>query len=134
MARFYLPEAVGDERRERLLGGVSPADAERMPGWVCVHLVALGGIEIRSWLEQPGAEGDCLFVGGSRVVDVEVEVHLLGVPCGQSGGTWFGASCTPNRHCPVASMTLCHSSSSKTWPPRMPAQNALSARRSAASH
>lgn len=78
MARFYLPEAVGDERRERLLGGVSPADAERMPGWVCVHLVALGGIEIRSWLEQPGAEGDCLFVGGSRVVDVEVEVHLLG--------------------------------------------------------
>ncbi len=42
------------------------------------YLVALGGIEIRSWLEQPGAEGDCLFVGGSRVVDVEVEVHLLG--------------------------------------------------------
>jgi hypothetical protein len=71
---------VGDERRERLSGRVSPADAKRMPGRVCVHLVALGGIEIRSWLEQSGTEGDCLFVCGSRIVHVEVEMYLLGGP------------------------------------------------------
>jgi hypothetical protein len=51
-----------------------------MPGWVRVNLVTLGGIEIRSRLEQPGAEGDRLFVRGPRVVDVEVEMHLLGSP------------------------------------------------------
>jgi hypothetical protein len=48
-----------------------------MPGRVRVHLVALSSIEIRSWLEQPGTEGDCLFVRGSRVVDVEVQMRLL---------------------------------------------------------
>ena len=51
-----------------------------MPGRVRVHLVALGGIEIRSWLEQPGTEGHCLFVRGSWVIDVQVEMHLLGSP------------------------------------------------------
>jgi len=51
-----------------------------MPGRFCVHLVTLGGIEIRSWLEQPGPEGDCLFVRGSLVLDVEVQMHLLGSP------------------------------------------------------
>jgi hypothetical protein len=70
----------GNELRERLSGRVPPANAKRMPGRVRVHLVALGGIEIRSWLEQPGTEGDGLFVRGSRVVDVEVEMHLLGSP------------------------------------------------------
>jgi hypothetical protein len=75
-----FPQAVGNERCERLPGRVSPADAKRMPGRVRVDLVALGGIEIRSWLEQSGAEGDRLFVRGPRVVDVEVEMHLLGSP------------------------------------------------------
>nr|WP_239119152.1 hypothetical protein [Planotetraspora thailandica] len=51
-----------------------------MAGRICVHLVSLGRIEIRSWLEQPGTEGDCFFVRGSRIVDMEVEMHLLGSP------------------------------------------------------
>lgn len=51
-----------------------------MSGRVGVHLVTLGGIELRSRLEQPGTEGHRLFVGGSGVLDVEVEVHLLGAP------------------------------------------------------
>ena len=59
---------------------MSPADAKRMPSRVRVHLVTLDGIEIKSWLEQAGAEGDHLFVRGSRVVGVEVEMHLLGSP------------------------------------------------------
>src|SRR5215469_8026090 len=85
LARLSPPQAVGDERSERFSGRVSPADAKRMPGRVRVHLVTLGGIEIRSWLEQPGAEGDCLFVRGSRVLDVEVEMHLLGSPMRPAG-------------------------------------------------
>ena len=70
----------GNELRERLSGRVPPTDAKRMPGRVRVHLVALSGIEVRRWLEQPGTEGDCLFVRGSRIVGVEVEMHLLGSP------------------------------------------------------
>jgi hypothetical protein len=81
----FCPQAVGDERREGLSGRMSPADAKRMPGRVRVHLVTLGGIEIRSWLEQPGAEGDGLFVRGSLVVDMEVEMHLLGSPMRPAG-------------------------------------------------
>src|SRR5262249_22474655 len=77
VAPLSPPQAVGDKRRERLSGRLSPADAKRMPGRVRVHLVTLGGTEIRSWLEQPGAEGHRLFVRGSRVIDVEVEMHLL---------------------------------------------------------
>ncbi len=50
-----------------------------MPGRVCVHLVALGGIEISSWLERSGTEGDCLVVRGSRILDVQVEMYLRSV-------------------------------------------------------
>ena len=78
-------QAVSNERRERLSGWLPPTDAKRMPGRVRVDLVAVGGIEIRSWSEQSGAERDCLFVRGSRVVDVEVEMHLLGSPIGPVG-------------------------------------------------
>jgi hypothetical protein len=80
------PDLVaGNELRERLPGRVPPADAKRMPGRVRVHLMAPGGIEIRSWLEQPGTEGDCLLMRGSRVVDVEIEMHLLGSPIRPAG-------------------------------------------------
>jgi hypothetical protein len=79
-ALVVSPPAVGNKPRKRLSGRVPPTDAKRMPGRVRVDLVALGGIEIRSWPEQPGAEGDCLFVRGSRIVGVEVEMHLLGSP------------------------------------------------------
>src|SRR5580692_6638458 len=85
LARLSSPQAVGNERRERLSGRVPPTDAKRMPGGVRVHLVAFGGIEIRSRSEQSGTECDCLFVRSSRVVDVEVEMHLLGSPIGPVG-------------------------------------------------
>lgn len=70
-------EPVGDERGEGLLGRVPPADAERVSGRVGVHLMAFVAVQVRSRLEQAGAEGDCLFVRGSGVIDVEVEMHLL---------------------------------------------------------
>lgn len=54
-----------------------PTDAERMSGGVGVHLVAFGSIEIRSRLQQSGAEADCLFMRSSRILDMEVEMHLL---------------------------------------------------------
>jgi hypothetical protein len=74
------PPAVGNKLRNRLSGRVPPTDAKRVPGRVRVDLVTFGSIEIRSRSEQPGAEGDCLFVRGSRIVGVEVEMHLLGSP------------------------------------------------------
>jgi hypothetical protein len=48
-----------------------------VPGRVGVHLVALVAIQIRSCLEQSGAEGDRLFVRSLWVFDVQVEMHLL---------------------------------------------------------
>jgi hypothetical protein len=69
-----VSQAVGDELRELFPGRVAPADAERMPGRVCVHLVTLGGIEVRSCLQQPGAQGHRLVVRGSWVLDVEIEM------------------------------------------------------------
>lgn len=77
-ARIYLPQVVGNERRERLPRRVPPTDTKRMPSRVRIHLVAFGSIEIRSCLEQPSAEGDCLFVCSSRLLDVQIEMHLLG--------------------------------------------------------
>ena len=84
-ARISLPQAVGSERRERLPRRVPPTDAKRMPGRVGIHLVALGSIKIRSRLEQSGAEGDCLFMRSPRIVNVQVEMHLLGDPMRPAG-------------------------------------------------
>jgi hypothetical protein len=39
--------------------------------------MALLGVETGGWLQQPGAEGDRLYVCSARILDVEVEVHLL---------------------------------------------------------
>ena len=92
LARLARSELAGDEGRELLVGRLSPADAERMPGRIRVHLVTFVDPRVRSGLQQPGAERDGLVVRSARVLDVEVELHLLGiVPCGQSGGTWSGA-------------------------------------------
>jgi len=52
-----------------------------MCGGVGVHLVAFGGIEAGSWLEQSGTQADGLVMRCARVLDVQVEVHLL---CGTS--------------------------------------------------
>ena len=82
---------------------------------VGVDLMTLIDIQISGWLEQPGAEPDGLVVRRAWVVDVVVEMHLFGgIPCGHSGGRWFGASCTPTRYPPAASLTISHALSSKT--------------------
>jgi len=70
-------EVVGNEVGERLPGGETPADAERVPSRVGVHLVTLIAVQILSWLEQSGAKGRRLFVGSAWVIDVKVEMHLL---------------------------------------------------------
>ena len=125
---------IGDERRNRFSGRVSPADAKWMPGRVGVHLVTLGGIEIRSRLEQPGTEGHGLSVRGSRILDVQVEMHLLGGPMRPvrrhmvrrqlHADPPFSSSVDDA----VPLVVL------KDLPAGMPAQNALSACRSAASN
>jgi hypothetical protein len=67
-----------------------------------------------------------------RVIDVEVDVDLLWVASGHLGGTWWGASWTPMLHIPSPSMTEWNASSANTCPLSIPAQNELSASRSAA--
>jgi hypothetical protein len=62
-----------------------PADAKRVAGWVCVHLMAFGRVEIAR-LEQSGTKFDRLFVRGSRIVDVEIDVYLLRGPIWPVGG------------------------------------------------
>ena len=48
-----------------------------MPGRVRVHLVPLGRTEIRSRPEQPRPQAHRLLVRRARIVDVEIEMHLL---------------------------------------------------------
>ena len=129
----YLLLAGANELRERLSGRVPPTDAKRMPGRVRVHLAALGGIQIRSWLEQSGTEGDSLFVRGSRVVDVEVEMHLLGSPIRPVGRNMVRRQLHADP--PLSSgVDDAVQPSLKTCPPRIPAQNAVSACKSAVSN
>lgn len=58
-----------------------------MPGRVGVHLVALGRVQVLGGQQQPGAERHGLVVRARHVLDVEVEVNLLGAPVRHSGGT-----------------------------------------------
>lgn len=119
---------------ELCLGRVSPADAERVPGGVGVHRVALVGVEI-ACLQDHRSEPDGALMRCVAVVDVQVDVDLLWVPSGQSGGVWFGACWTPIRQWPSASITQWKaSSSSMTLPSSMAAQNALSVATLAASN
>lgn len=53
-----------------------PTDAERVAGWVGVHLVPLVAFQVTG-LEQAGTEPHRLFVCLLRVLDVEVHVYLL---------------------------------------------------------
>lgn len=56
---------------------MSPPDVERVPGWIRVHLVALGRIEVGSGLEQPSAKPHGLFVCRPEILHVQIKVHLL---------------------------------------------------------
>jgi len=52
-----LAQVFDDERCEALLRRLSPADAEGMSGgWICIHVVTLGGIETGTLLEHPGMQ------------------------------------------------------------------------------
>jgi hypothetical protein len=71
-------ELLGDERCKLLVRRMPPANAERVPGWVGVDLVPFVGAEIGSRQEQPGAEGNRLFMCRPRILDVQIEMDLLG--------------------------------------------------------
>ncbi len=51
-----------------------------MPGRVGVHLMTLVTVQISSRPKQLSAESGCLLMSCSRVVDVQVEMHLLLYP------------------------------------------------------
>ena len=129
-----LPPSGRQRSRERLSGRVSPADAKRMPGRVRIHLVALGGIEIRSWLEQTGAEGDRLVVRASLVLDVEVEMHLLGGPMRPARRNMVRRQLHADPPLSGGVDDTVPIVVLEDVPAEIPAQNALSACRSAASN
>ena len=102
--------AICDERCERFSGRVSPADAERVPGWVGPQdpdgpqRVA----QIRGRLSQAGSQRDCLLMRGFRIVHVQVEVHLLRVSVRPVGRNIVGFQLhARSAHSPAASVTLC---------------------------
>ena len=64
------PPPVGKELGERVLGGLAPADAERVSGRVGVHLVALIGEGIPRRLEQTGAQCEDGVTCTTEVVDM----------------------------------------------------------------
>jgi hypothetical protein len=55
-----------------------PANAKGVPSRVGVDLMPFVGIDVGSRLEQPGAEGDRLFMCCPRILDVQIEMDLLG--------------------------------------------------------
>jgi hypothetical protein len=132
--QVFLPRAVGNEDGECFRRWLPPADAKRVPSGVGVHLMAFAAAQISGWLEQPRAESDGLLMRNAGVLDVEIEMHLLRVSIWPVRRNVVRRQLTPTRHLPVASMTLCYPLSSNTWQPRISAQNALSACRSAASN
>ena len=75
----------GSHRRSRRM---PPADAERVARRVCVDLMAFRRVEVAR-LEQAGTKFDCLLMGGSRILDVEVEMDLLRGPIGPVGRNVF---------------------------------------------
>jgi hypothetical protein len=83
------------------------SDAKRMSSGVGVCLVTFVGIEVRCRPEQSGPESHRCLVHHPRILDVVIEVDLLRATVRPVRGTWFGASCTPIRHSPAESMTLC---------------------------
>lgn len=84
-----LAESLLDECGQGLTGGVSPANAEGMACRVGLHLVPLVARQVIG-LEHTGAESHRLLVRLHRVVDVEVDVHLLRRAVGQAGGVCCG--------------------------------------------
>ncbi|HXN61840.1 MAG TPA: hypothetical protein VN886_15445 [Acidimicrobiales bacterium] len=107
-----------------------------MSSRVGVCLVAAVSIEVGSGLEESGSESHRhrLLVRNSGIVDVEIEVDLLRAAVRPVRGTVV--RCELHADPPFAGGVgdAVPTASSKTRPPRIPAQNALSACRSAASN
>jgi hypothetical protein len=74
------------------VGRLSPADAERMPGRIRVHLVTFVDPRVRSGCisRAPSAMASSCAARGSSTWRSRCTCWGI-VPCGQSGGTWSGA-------------------------------------------
>ena len=70
--------AVAQEPTNRFVVRLPPPEAERVTRGVGIHLVSFGRSQIVGRLQQARAERDCLGVGSRRVVDVQIEMDLLG--------------------------------------------------------
>jgi hypothetical protein len=64
---------------------MAPADTERVPSGIGVDLVPFSRGEVLRYLQQPSAQLDSGGVSACRVLDVQVEVHLLRVSVGPFG-------------------------------------------------
>lgn len=76
----YSPRRLATKvaRTPRL--GCPPVDAKRVPSGVGIHLVASFGAEAWSGLEKSRSQSHHLLVRCLRLLDVQVEVYLLGRP------------------------------------------------------
>jgi hypothetical protein len=78
--RFGRLAPIAKEPTDRVVGRMSPPEAERVAGRVGINLVSLGGGQVVGCLQQAGTECDRLGVGTGRIIDVQIEVDLLRVP------------------------------------------------------
>ena len=95
--------AVAQDSANGLFIRVAPPDAERVTRGVGVDLVPLGRIQISGCQQQTGTQGSGLSMRAHDVLDVEIEMDLLGIPIRPFRRVWSGASCTPITHRPSPS-------------------------------
>jgi hypothetical protein len=69
---------LADGAQDRRVVGLSPAQAERVACGVGVDLKALRRIDVVGRPKEPGAESHDLGMSADEVLDVHVEVQLLG--------------------------------------------------------
>lgn len=121
------PQGFDDRRSVRVSVDAEAEGVPRRTGVESQEVVAIRVVRRPPWrLQLPTSERQRELVRFLEVIDVEVQVHLLLRPAGQSGGTWLSAACTPMTHSP-STTTLCQRSSGCTSPPSRPAQKRLSA-------
>jgi len=111
-----------------------PSDAERVTGWVGVHLGPFGAVEIWCCQKQARTERHRLVVRLFGVLHVEVNMGLLRRPIRPVRGNVVGRELHADPPLSGGVDDAVELSSSKTCPPKIPAQNALSVCRLAASN
>jgi len=110
-----------------------PPDAERVASRVCVYLVTLISVHV-AILEQPGAQPERHFMSITRILNVKVEMHLLWSPVRPLRRNVVRRRLDTDTPLARGIDDGVNMSSPKTCPRNMPAQNLLSASRSAASN